>query len=176
MCAATASSRVEAADVVTAPVPGLAVKLAGFSELTIFELRAEWRRHHRMSPPMRLSRDLLLRGIAYKIQERAYGGLSKATRRKLATLANRSVDERGAVPVSPIGLKPGTKLVRDWRGVTHSVLVQKGGFEWRGRTYTSLTPIAKEITGVHWSGPRFFGLTKLRVPATQPAGAEHVQE
>ena len=68
-------------------------KLAGLSELTIFELRAEWRRHHRMPPPMRLSRDLLIRGIAYKIQEQAFGGLSKAMRRRLATLTHRSAED-----------------------------------------------------------------------------------
>ena len=159
-----------------APASNIADKLAGLSELTIFELRAEWRRLHRMPPPMRLSCDLLIRGIAYKIQEQVYGGLSKAVRRKLATLADRSGEAGGAVSSPSIALKPGTRLIREWRGVTYSVLVQKGGFEWRGRSYASLTLIAKEITGSHWSGPRFFGLTKRRVSATQPLAAEHVQK
>ena len=159
-----------------APVRSVADKLASLSELTIFELRAEWRRLHRMPPPMRLSRDLLFRGIAYKIQEQAYGGLSKAMRRRIATLVDRSGEDGCAVSSPSIALKPGTKLIREWRGVTYSVFVHKGGFEWRGRTYASLTLIAQEITGAHWSGPRFFGLTKRRASATQPADAEHVQK
>jgi hypothetical protein len=162
--------------VAKAPARSIADKLAGLSELTIFELRAEWRCLHRMPPPMRLSRDLLFRGIAYKIQEQAYGGLSKATRRRLATPADRSGEEDGTASAPPIVLKPGTKLIREWRGVTYSVLVQKGGFEWRGQRYASLTLISQEITGAHWSGPRFFGLAKRRASATQPADAEHVQK
>ena len=62
----------------------------------------------------------------------------------------------------PISLKPGTRLVREWRGVTHTVLVHADGVEWNGRRYRSLTVIAREITGAHWSGPRFFGLKKAR--------------
>ena len=60
----------------------------------------------------------------------------------------------------PIALRAGTRLVREWRGVTHTVLVQAQGFEWNGRCYRSLTIIAQKITGAHWSGPRFFGLRK----------------
>ena len=157
-----------------APVERLADKLAGLSELTIFELRAEWRRLHRMPPPMRLSRDLLMRGIAYKVQEQTHGGLSKTMRRRLATLADRSGKDGNEAPAPSISLKHGTRLIREWRGVTYSVIVQRGGFEWRGRSYASLTLIAKEITGSQWSGPRFFGLTKRRVSA--PLDAEHVQE
>ena len=119
-------------------------------------------------------RDLLVRGIAYKIQEQAFGGLSKAMRRRLATLTRQSSEDGGAVLVPSIVLKPGTRLIREWRGETCSVLVQKDGFQWRGTTYRSLTTIAKEITGAHWSGPRFFGLTSHL--ATKPsAGAGHVE-
>ena len=94
----------------------VAQALVRLSELTIFELRGEWRRLHRMPPPMRLSRDLLTRGITYKLQERAYGGLSLATARKLEH-ANADPQSRGAAkPVQPISLRPGTRLVREWRG------------------------------------------------------------
>ena len=90
----------------------VAKALARLSELTIFELRGEWRRHHRMPPPMRFSRDLLTRGISYKLQERAYGGLSTATARKLGR-ASADPLGRGAVkPAPPISLKSGTRLVR----------------------------------------------------------------
>ena len=67
-------------------------------------------------------------------------------------------------PAPPISLKSGTRLVREWRGVTHTVLVHADGLEWSGRRFRSLTIIAREITGAHWSGPRFFGLRKARGP------------
>jgi hypothetical protein len=128
--------------------------------LTIFELRDEWRRLHRAPPPMRLSRDLLMRGITYKLQERPLGGLSKSILSKLERLNRDSEAREAHKPVPAISLKAGTRLVREWRGVTHTVVVQAQGFEWNGRRYRSLTIIAHEITGAHWSGPRFFGLRK----------------
>ena len=136
----------------------IAIELARLGELTLFELRGEWRQLQRMQPPKTLSRDLLLRGIAYNIQERALGGLSKSLLRKIgggqtdASAGNR----RHAAP--PVVIKPGTRLVREWHGVTHTVLVQADGVEWRGKRYKSLSLVAREITGAHWSGPRFFGL------------------
>jgi Protein of unknown function (DUF2924) len=137
----------------------VAKALARLSELTLFELRGEWRRLHRMPPPMRFSRDLLTRGISYKLQERAYGGLSTATARKLER-ASADPLGRGAVkPAPPISLRSGTRLVREWRGVTHTVLIHADGIEWRGQRYRSLSVVAREITGARWSGPRFFGLS-----------------
>src|ERR1700732_3974853 len=128
--------------------------------LTIFELRGEWRRLHRMPPPMRLSRDLLIRGIIYQLQERAYGGLSMGTARKLEQAAAGPPSRGAAKPTQPISLKPGTRLVREWREVTHTVLIHVDGIEWRGQRYRSLSVVAREITGVRWSGPRFFGLRR----------------
>ena len=142
------------------PAINVAKELARLSALTIFELRGEWRRLHRMPPPMRFSRDLLTRGISYKLQERAYGGLSTATARKLER-ASADPLGRGAVkPAPPISLKSGTRLVREWRGVTHTVLIHADGIEWRGQRYRSLSVVAREITGARWSGPRFFGLRR----------------
>jgi Protein of unknown function (DUF2924) len=138
---------------------GIAEELARLSAATIFEIRGEWRRLHRMPPPMRLSRDLLMRGIAYKPQERLLGGLSKSILRKLEGV-NVESEARSVHKPPPISLKAGTRLIREWRGVTHTVLVQAQGFEWNGRRYGSLTIIAHKITGAHWSGPRFFGLRK----------------
>jgi hypothetical protein len=137
----------------------IAEELARLSNLTIFELRGEWRQLHRAPPPMRLSRDLLMRGITYKVQERRLGGLSKSLLRKLERL-NHASETNSAHKPPPISLKAGTRLVREWRGVTHTVLVEVQGFEWNGRQYGSLTIIAQKITGAHWSGPRFFGLRK----------------
>jgi DUF2924 family protein len=128
--------------------------------VTIFELRGEWRRLHRMPPPMRLSRDLLIRGISYKLQERAYGGLSMATARKLEQAAADPLSRGAAKPTPSVSLRPGTRLVREWRGVTHMVLIHADGIEWRGQRYRSLSVVARTITGARWSGPRFFGLRR----------------
>ena len=137
----------------------VAAQLVRLEALTNFELRAEWRRLHHMQPPKSLSRDLLLRGITYKIQERVSGGLSKSVLRKLSGAGpdTTSDDHRRAAPRTEV--KPGTRLVREWNGQTHSVLVHVDGVEWRDRRYRSLSVVAREITGAHWSGPRFFGLT-----------------
>ena len=119
---------------------------------------------------MGLSRDLLIRALAYDLQERTHGGASAALRRRLQSLAAAS--EEGALTVDRgIVLKAGTTLVRQWRGHTHTVLVQKDGFEHEGQRYRSLTVIAERITGAHWSGPRFFGLAK-RPRASAPARAD----
>jgi Protein of unknown function (DUF2924) len=115
----------------------IAETLARLSDATIFELRDEWRRLHRMPPPMRLSRDLLLRGITYKLQEKLLGGLSKSIVRRLEGPNFESAASGTHKPPGPISLKAGTRLVREWRGVTHSVLVHADGFEWSGRRYRS---------------------------------------
>src|SRR5271167_3639629 len=120
-------------------------------------------------PPLGLSRDLIIRGLADKLQERADGGPRRALQRRLQTLAGEF--EKGALSFDPgVVLKTGANLVRHWRGHTHAVLVGEDGFEYEGQRYPSLTVIAERITGAHWSGPRFFGLTK-RARASSPAGA-----
>jgi hypothetical protein len=121
------------------------------------ELRREWQRLNNNDPP-RISRDLLILGIAYRRQEMAHGGLGKATLRKLQTLA-KTLHSTGRVGPSPsLSLKPGARLVREWHSRTHTVTVTEDGFAYGGATYPSLTTIAKKITGAHWSGPRFFGV------------------
>src|SRR6266446_1262309 len=111
-----------------------------------------------------LSRDLMIRGLSDKLQQRAHGGPSRALQRRLQTLAGEF--EKGARSFDPgIMLKTGATLVRQWRGRTHTVLVREDGFEYEGRRYRSLTVIAERITGAHWSGPRFFGLGKRARPS-----------
>ena len=152
----------------------IAESLARLSAATIFELRGEWRRLHRAPPPMRLSRDLLMRGIIYKLQERPLGGLSKSIMRKLERL-NLDSEADAQKPAPPISLKAGTRLVREWRGVAYTVLVHADGFEWNGRRYRSLTIVAREITGAHWSDPRFFGLRKRAGRSVESAEGEHAE-
>ncbi|HEY1432955.1 MAG TPA: DUF2924 domain-containing protein [Stellaceae bacterium] len=114
---------------------------------------------HRTGPPSGLSRDLLIRGLADDLQQQTHGGTSRALRRRLQTLAGEF--EKGGASFDPgIVLKTGTRLVREWRGRAHTVLVRDDGFEYEGERCRSLTVIAERITGAHWSGPRFFGLTK----------------
>jgi Protein of unknown function (DUF2924) len=139
------------------PALDIAAEIARLESLAIDRLREEWRRLHQTPPPKRLSRDILLRGITYKLQENSLGGLSKAILRKLQT--------SGPAEVSPLkkhrprpSYKPGTRPVREWHGVTHTVVILADGVEWRGQRYRSLSIVARQITGAHWSGPRFFGL------------------
>ena len=141
-------------------------EIAGLVDRSTHELRLAWHKLHRTGPPLGLSRDLMIRTFANKLQERVHGGPSLALRRRLQSLAGDF--EKGAVSFDPgIVLKTGTTLVRQWRGHTHTVLVREGGFEYEGRRYRSLTVIAQRITGTHWSGPRFFGVSK-RVRASLP--------
>jgi Protein of unknown function (DUF2924) len=136
----------------------LNARLAALPGLSHEELRLEWRRLHRSEPPKRISREILELGIAWKLQEKALGGISTAVKRRLAELAE-TVDRTGDLTRSRTRtLKPGAKLVREWQGECHDVLVLDDGFAWRGQTWRSLSAIAQEITGTHWSGPRFFGL------------------
>jgi hypothetical protein len=126
----------------------------------IVALRAEWGRLFGSEPP-RLSRDLLVRALAYRVQERAMGGLSRAGLKRLRELAENA-EALGPPPDPAASLRPGAKLMREWHGRTHVVVVTDTGFDYAGLSYQSLTQIAKLITGAHWSGPRFFGLTTRR--------------
>jgi hypothetical protein len=134
-------------------------EIAGLADRPTHELKLAWRRLYRRDPPLGLSRDLMIRAVANKMQERAYGGPSLAMKRHLNTLAGGF--EKGRLSFDPgVVLKSGAKLVREWRGRAHTVLVLENGFEYEGQRYGSLTMIAARITGAHWSGPRFFGMTK----------------
>ncbi len=133
-------------------------RLQALEGMTYDGLRSEWRRLYRAHPPKRVARNLLVLGVAWKIQEQAYGGLGAATKRRLAGLA-KTMEQDGDLAQRRVArLKPGAKLIREWRGKTHTVIVLEDGFEWRGKRRRSLSVIAQLITGAHWSGPRFFGL------------------
>ena len=100
-----------------------------------------------------------MRGIAYRLQERALGKLPVATVSLFEKAARRLSQDQDIDQPKRQSLKPGTRLVRSWSGKTYSVLVTDEGFELGDRRFTSLTHIAREITGAHWSGPRFFGIS-----------------
>ena len=140
---------------------GLTEQLASIAAMGPKPLRAEWARIHGATAPPGFGPDLLARALAYAVQEKARGGLPSAVareiRRGVADLAATSLLPDRAAP-----LRPGTRLTREWHGRTHHVHVIDHGFEYRGKTYRSLTAIAREITGARWSGPRFFGLAGAR--------------
>ena len=127
-------------------------------------LRRAWRSVHHGGPPAGLSRDLIIRGLADKLQHHARGGPSRALQRRLRILAGEFEKEARSFDPGRV-LKTGATLVRQWRGHAHTVLVREDGFEFEGEFYRSLTVIAARITGAHWSGPRFFGLTKRGRPS-----------
>ena len=140
-------------------------RLEVLAELSVADLRLEWRRLFRADPP-RLSRDIMMRAIAYRLQEIAHGGASKVTQRRLMTLTAEFETGGTIAPPSGPKIKPGSRLVREWHGRTHTVCVTDVGFEFQGKSYRSLTKIARDITGAQWSGPQFFGLTKRSATAT----------
>lgn len=131
----------------------LASDLASLVHLPRAALSEMWRKLYGAAPPLRASRSLMIRAVAYRMQERALGGLSPATRRVLEGLGE-GVSTRAA----PRELRPGTLLVREWQGTSHQVVVTETGVIYRGQTYRSLSEVARVITGSRWSGPRFFGL------------------
>jgi Protein of unknown function (DUF2924) len=127
------------------------------------QLRVRWRATFGRSPPAGLTKDIIGRMIAYRIQEAAFGGLNRETIKLLDYLA------RGEKPNElNRRLKAGTVLVREHQGERHTVTVVPDGLVWRDTTYPSLSTIARAITGTSWNGPRFFG---LRVPG-EPAARE----
>ncbi len=119
------------------------------------DLVTAWRECIGRPPPKGISQRLLARAVAYARQERTFGSLPDQVARRLARLAaGEAVDRLEATGL----LSAGTRLVREWNGVTHFVEVVPDGFVWNGERYRSLSVIARAITGARWSGPRFFGL------------------
>ncbi len=131
--------------------------LAALRELPYEELRQQWQEFYGPTRPARMSRMLLLRALAYRMQEQALGGLDRTTRRRLARAAQDLAAGRLPVASRP-KIKPGTRLLREWQGVVHEVIVLESGVQYRGEAWPSLSAVAREITGTRWSGPRFFGL------------------
>ena len=121
------------------------------------ELKARWNELLEAPCPPHMGRKFLLRAVAYRLQENALGGLSAATLRKLKRAEDRLAAGRSLNPPGPVA-KPGTRLLREWHGQTHEVIVLESSVQYRGKSYPSLSAVAREITGSRWSGPRFFGL------------------
>jgi hypothetical protein len=131
-------------------------QLTALATMSPGQLRIEWRRAFRSSPP-ELTPDLMCRFIAWKLQVKAHGGLEP----RIANVLNR-IAAGGDSGEATINLKPGARIVREWNGRIIPVLVTSDGFSFEDRCYRSLSEIAREVTGAHWSGPRFFGLKRRR--------------
>jgi hypothetical protein len=140
-----------------APSPDrLQVNLDRLTGMDLAGVGALWRKVFGRAPPPGLSRALLVRALAYRIQENALGGLDRVTARALDRMA---AGEGGSViPLPGPGTTPGTLLVREWEGNFHRVMVLEEGFAWNGQSFESLSKVARAITGTNWNGPRFFGL------------------
>ena len=154
--------------------------LSRLPSLDIGELRRQWRGLYKTQAPPNLSRELLVRAVAHRMQELALGGLRPEPQRQLLRIAQQFKQTGEATIRARPELKSGTRLMREWQGRTYDVLVLDDGFSWQNTRYRSLSAIARKITGTAWSGPLFFGLKPNR-PVTRrssqlsgPAGAPTV--
>lgn len=137
----------------------LAGELASLSKLSRVALAEKWRACYGSVPPTRIRDEFLIHAIAHRLQEQALGGLTAATQRFLTKAAQeRAQGQKTSSP--PVALKPGTRLLREWHGVTYEVIILEKSVQCNGKSYRSLTELAHHITGVKWSGPAFFGLKK----------------
>ena len=141
----------------------VAAEVAALAEQPREELVEFWSKRFGRAAPKGCGRQLLQLAAAYAIQERAFGGLRPETYRALVLendhrLLGEGASRRRSRKQAISTIKPGTRLVREWNGRTHHVEMVEGGFIWNGKTHRSLSTIARQITGAHWSGPRFFGL------------------
>ena len=151
----------------------LDVDIAALQGAATHDLRIAWRRLYRGEPPRCMTRELMIHAIAYRMQERVHGGLAPATKRRLQGLV-AEIEAKGIEAFDPgVVLKPGARLVREWAGKTHTVVVLENGFDYDGDRYPSLSKIAARITGAHWSGPRFFGIKKMTARPAVAAEAGH---
>jgi len=138
-------------------------RLAALKAMSVNDLKAEWQMLFDAPAPNN-SRSFLQGRLAYRIQELSYGGPDKQTRRMLDMLADEveGTLTRKAQIADPRNPVVGTKLIREWDGVAHTVTVLNEGFEWDGRRYKSLSAVARAITGTRWNGYRFFGLRERK--------------
>jgi len=148
----------------------IAAEITRIRSLPLDALRRRWRLVFGRSPAAGLSKDLLGRMIACRMQEQVFGGLDRDS----LTFLDRLARQGGA---GHRQLKPGTVLVRDYQGQRHTVTVEREGFDWQGMTYPSLSAIARAITGTAWSGPRFFALQgagdRAKTKRKSAAGPKH---
>ncbi len=138
-------------------------RLAALKRMSVNELKAEWQALM-AGPAPNNSRGYLEMRLAWRIQELSLGGLSRDTGRMLDLLADEIDGKSDRKTIIADGRNPviGTRLLREWDGVEHTVTVMIDGFDWQGRRFKSLSAVARAITGTQWNGYRFFGLRDVR--------------
>lgn len=136
-------------------------RLASLARLNKTELHDLWRQLLQEVPPPQMRRDLMIPILGYLIQEQAFGSLSANSCLRLRQLAQAFETNPNARIPSVSGIKPGTRIVRQWKEQVHVVNVEEKGYEYKGTRYESLSEIARLITGTRWSGPLFFGLKQI---------------
>lgn len=129
------------------------------------ELHIRWEEAFSHPPPKYMRRDILVRALTHEMQLEASGGMPAGLIRQLERAARSMRDGKASAVAGGqhrsapgVTIKPGTRLLRDWQGVTHEVIILEKGIQYRGREWPSLSAVAREITGTRWSGPLFFGL------------------
>ena len=148
--------------------------LSRLPHLDLAELRELWCQLYKTETAPRFSRELLVRAVAYRIQEVASGGPRLELQRQLRQIA-LELQQTGRLRIRP-QLKPGTRLMREWQGRSYEVLVLDDGFWWQGTHYRSLSAIARKITGTAWSGPLFFGLRSNRSATPSPSASVAIDQ
>jgi hypothetical protein len=146
----------------------VAAQLEAIEKMSASDLRALWRSVFGRPHPGWVQKEFLVRGLGYHLQEKAFGGLSAALRRRLLSYAEELRLEGRIASLARPRIKPGTRLVRSWGGQTHVVTVLDTAFEYRGKRFGSLSEIARAITKTRWSGPAFFGLRTATSPKPRP--------
>ena len=136
----------------------LSTELQKLAALAGKDLKIRYRNLYRSEPPPGLSRSLLVRALAYRLQEVALGGLSRSTRRRLVQAAANGAAQLPTASALSCRLQSGTVVIREWHGVAYHVTVLEHGVRYDGGDYRSLSQVARLITGTRWSGPAFFGL------------------
>ena len=141
------------------PPPDLDTELAALPAMPLAALRQRWS-DLTGTPPPRVRRTLLSLALAWELQAAVYGGLSRKTLQRLAYMAGQNDAEQAS------RAEPGTRLLREWNGVLHTVRIdEEGAVHWNGKVWNSRSEVARAITGTRWSGPAFFGLKKKRKAA-----------
>jgi hypothetical protein len=148
--------------------PAIEAELDRLAGMPIVQLRLAWAKLFRKDPPKSFGPDLLRRSIAHRIQEKASGGLSRPAQRLLDQAMKAFATKPNGKIVLPRRIKPGSVLVREWKGKSHRVTVLADGFVYDGDIYSNLSEIAVLITGTRWNGPRFFGLRSKTQVSDEP--------
>lgn len=136
--------------------------LAGLDAMSLVDLRAAWTERLGGELPKLRTRELMALALAHRLQIRAHGDLPGSSKRRMAELARRFREDRGYTPTPGPNLRPGTTLIKEWRGVRHEVWVLEEGFSYVGQRFGSLSEVAQHITGTKWNGRVFFGLKERR--------------